>query len=87
MLQLLGNHDTVPDAIFQVAGQQGKAAAIEVKKGIEVVKLHARPEAERAKFISGRASRGKRPWRRGAAVFGGGPQRRHRPGGVRPPGP
>lgn len=52
MLQLLGNHDTVPDAIFQVAGQQGVAAAIEFKKGIELVKLHARPEAERAKFIS-----------------------------------
>jgi hypothetical protein len=51
MLQLVAAHDNVPDAIIQVAGQQGVAAAVEFKKGIELIKLHAKPEEEQAKFI------------------------------------
>ena len=52
MLGLMGNHDTVPEAIIRVAGQQGLPAAVEFKKGIELVKMMAKPEEERAAFIS-----------------------------------
>jgi hypothetical protein len=52
MLHLMGNHDTVPDAIFGVAGDKRIAAAVEFKKGIELVKLMARPQEERAAFIA-----------------------------------
>ena len=57
MLHLAGNHDTVPNAIVDVAGQQGIPAAVEFKKGIELVKLMARPEEERAAFVAAHLDR------------------------------
>jgi hypothetical protein len=50
-------HDNVPTAIFDVAGQQGIAAAVEFKKGIELVKLMSRPEEERAAFLAAHLNR------------------------------
>jgi hypothetical protein len=57
MLQRGIAHDTVPTAIFDVAGDQGIPAAIEFKKGIELIKLMARPEEERAAFVAAHLNR------------------------------
>jgi hypothetical protein len=50
-------HDTVSTAIFEVAGDQGIPAAVEFKKGIEMIKLMARPEEERAAFVAAHLNR------------------------------
>jgi hypothetical protein len=50
-------HDHVAGAIFDVAGDQGIPAAIEFKKGIELIKLVARPEEERAAFVAAHLNR------------------------------
>jgi hypothetical protein len=57
MLQRGMAHDTVSTAIFEVAGDQGIPAAIEFKKGIEMIKLMARPEEERAAFVAAHLNR------------------------------
>jgi hypothetical protein len=50
-------HDQVPTAIFDVAGDQGIPAAIEFKKGLELIKLMSRPEEERAAFVAAHVNR------------------------------